>query len=163
MLSRLRSHNAGDTIVEVLIAMAVASAVIGSSYLVVNRTMANTRQAQEHTEALEIANNQIESIVTLASNPGASDLTDQNPRFNCVSKDTGSLTPQPQLNFPSNDSSKYVADCLVGTSVQYKVAFEYVTTGLTAQQRYYKVYITWPSVTGNGSDQVTMLYRAYQP
>jgi Tfp pilus assembly protein PilV len=162
---RLRRHSTGDTIVEVLIAMTVVAGVLGASYTVVNRTMANARQAQEHTEALQVANKQTEYIATLAASDSAADLYDDThtPQFNCADKDSGALVQQPALRNPSSDAeAAYAAGCVSDGPVHYLTAFEYVTPGM-ASKNYFKVYVTWASVTGHGNDQVTLVYRAYRP
>lgn len=155
---RLRSKQAGDTIVEVLIAMAVAAGVLASSYSVVNRTMANARQAQEHSEALEIASKQIEYIAVLAGTTGATDLYDNIPVYNCVGKDTGLLVPQPLLTTATlSNESKYVSACVTDGSVPYLTAFSYDMAA-----KHFTVSVTWASVTGHGNDQVKLVYKAYQ-
>lgn len=155
----------GDTIVEVLIAMTVVAAVLGASYTIVNRTLANARQAQEHSEALQIANKQIEYLTTLMASGSVGDLTDGTPTFNCANKNTGALEPQNGLGDPSQ-LSRYAAACISDGSVQYFTAFKYDTNPADATNgpvKFFRVYVTWPSVTGHGNDQVTLAYRAYQP
>jgi type II secretory pathway pseudopilin PulG len=149
---KLLSKQAGDTIVEVLIAMTVASGVLGSSYTVVNRTMANARQAQEHSEALQIANRQIEYIAALAGTTSAADLIDGNPTYNCINSD-GAIVGQTIQN---PNGGNYNPACVSTGDVPYSTAFTYDTT-----YKYFTVYVTWTSVTGRGNDQVSLLYRAY--
>src|SRR5438874_2693031 len=55
-------NQTGDTIVEVLVATAVISFVIGTSFSLVSRNLKVTRGAQEHTEALKLAENQLEYL-----------------------------------------------------------------------------------------------------
>lgn len=155
---RLFKNMTGDTIVEVLIAITVASSVLGGSYTVVNRTMANSRQAQEHAEALQKANKQVEYIASIAGTSGAGELYDGTPRFKCIHKDTGVLVDQPSLAQPSDAANRYATACKDSGPVEYLYAFEYNTAG-----RYFKVYVTWASVTGNGNDQVSLVYRPYRP
>lgn len=52
----------GDTIVEVLIAIAVISSVLGTSYAIVNRNSKSYQQVSERTEALKLAEDQLEQI-----------------------------------------------------------------------------------------------------
>ncbi len=154
----------GDTIVEVLIAMTVIAGVLGASYTVVNRTMANARQAQEHTEALQVANKQIEYITTLMASSKAADLI-ASSGYNCADKNTGEFVTQ-TINSPDDTPDKYAPACVSDGSVQYLTAFKYVTNAADANNgavKYFKVFVTWPSVTGNGNDHVTLAYRAYQP
>lgn len=61
-LIRGRLNQAGDTIVEVLIAIAVISSVLGTAYAVVNSATKTSQQSQEHSRALAIAESQIERI-----------------------------------------------------------------------------------------------------
>lgn len=57
-----RVDQRGETIVEVLIAIAVIGAVIGTSYAIVNRNSKSYQQASERTTALKLAENQLEII-----------------------------------------------------------------------------------------------------
>lgn len=56
----------GDTIVEVLIAIAVIGSVLGTSYAIVNRNAKSYQQINERTEALKLAEGQMESLRTLS-------------------------------------------------------------------------------------------------
>jgi type II secretory pathway component PulJ len=156
-MKHLFNHSAGDTIVEVLIAMAVASSVLGGAYVVVNRTMANTRQAQEHTEALQLANGQIERLIKLTAS-GSSTALQAAPTYKCISEADNSIINQPAL--VKTDSNSYAAGCKNLGSVNYRLALEYVidSTG----SKFYRVYVIWPSATGNGDDQVSLVYRTYE-
>lgn len=50
----------GDTIVEVLLAMSVVGIVLGAAFGIANRSIALGQDAQERTEALKIAESQLE-------------------------------------------------------------------------------------------------------
>lgn len=52
----------GDTIVEVLIAITVASVVLSGAFVSVRRSTIATRTAQEQGEALKLAESQVEQI-----------------------------------------------------------------------------------------------------
>ena len=62
LIRKMYRHQTGDTIIEVLVAMAIVSLTLGSSYAVINRTLANARQAQEHGEALKLLEGQFEQL-----------------------------------------------------------------------------------------------------
>jgi type II secretory pathway pseudopilin PulG len=62
---------AGDTIVEVLIAISIASLVLGGAFAVTSRTLKNARQAQEHSEALKLLEGQLEQLKAQAKIPGS--------------------------------------------------------------------------------------------
>lgn len=68
-LAKLTRRQSGDTIIEVLVAMAIVSLVLGSSYAVINRTLANARQAQEHSEALKLLEGQFEQLHAAINDP----------------------------------------------------------------------------------------------
>ncbi|MDB5170236.1 MAG: hypothetical protein JWN82_632 [Candidatus Saccharibacteria bacterium] len=157
MMRRLRS-SAGDTIVEVLIAMAVASAVLGGAYAVVNHTLANSRQAQEHAEALKIAQGQVERISALATT-NLVGLTSPTTKFHCVKID-GSLANLGAISqLPAADTdTNYTTGCRNLGSVNYRTAFQYVASADPVKS-YFKVYVNWPSAAGNGEDQVTLVYK----
>lgn len=57
-----RFNQRGDTIVEVLIAIAVISSVLGTSYAIVNRNSKSYQQVSERTEALKLAEDQLEQL-----------------------------------------------------------------------------------------------------
>lgn len=153
---------AGDTIVEVLISMAVASAVMGGAYVVVNRTLANSQQAQEHSETLAIAQGQIEQIKKLAE-AGTPALYSVATKFHCIDPSGGLRTLASVTSLPQPDSA-YPAGCK-GTALSsagyYRTAFVY-TPGATKINDLFKVYVDWPGATG-GQDEVILVYRPYQP
>lgn len=57
----------GDTIVEVLISVAVISLVLASAYAISNRNTSTTQDTQEHSQAQQIVQRQIESLRALSS------------------------------------------------------------------------------------------------
>lgn len=59
---RLFQSNRGDTIVEVLLALAVLGSVIVGAYSIATRSLNGVRVAQERSEATKIAEGQIESL-----------------------------------------------------------------------------------------------------
>jgi type II secretory pathway pseudopilin PulG len=52
----------GDTIVEVLISIAVVSLVLGGAYVTTNTSLRSTRAAQEQGDALKLVEGQLEQI-----------------------------------------------------------------------------------------------------
>jgi len=148
--------NKGDTIVEVLIAIAIASSVLGGAFVIVHRTMQNSQQAQEHSEALGIAQGQLEQIQA-ASVAGDTELR-ANPQH-CFDSDGALQVINPTLSLPSNnDSDVYPAGCSgLGSAKYYRTAFAY-----DSASNAFTVYVDWPSATGQGDDHVSLSYRAYE-
>lgn len=159
MMRKLFTNQSGDTIVEVLIAMAVASLVLGSSYAVANRTMANTRQAQEHSEATEIANEQIEAIASL-SGAGNTDISDNTPVYNCISIVGINMVVVPQftLSNPLDETSDYQPACVRTSAAGYRTAFRYIPLTRT-----YEVTVTWDAIATGNQSKVSLTYKANAP
>ncbi len=59
----------GDTIVEVLIAMAIVGAGLSASYRISSQSLARIREAQERVEGLKLAEEQVERLKVLVKNP----------------------------------------------------------------------------------------------
>ncbi len=63
MKKRFSIHNsAGDTIVEVLVVLAVLSLAFAISYATANHALVQSRNAEEHSEALGLLNTQVELL-----------------------------------------------------------------------------------------------------
>ena len=58
-----RNFQSGDTIVEVLISIAVLSLVLTAAFVTSNRSLQGVRDAQEHSEALSILQGQVETLL----------------------------------------------------------------------------------------------------
>lgn len=94
----------GDTIIEVMLAMAVIGMVLGVAYGIANRSVAIGRSAQERSEALKFAESQVELIKQYVSEqsraPGESimDMLSEDTKLNvsgspdsaCFAVDSGS-------------------------------------------------------------------------
>ncbi len=66
-MQRLISNQAGDTIVEVLIAMAVLGAILVGGYAIATSSLNRVRASQERGEALRIAESQVEALRVMTS------------------------------------------------------------------------------------------------
>jgi type II secretory pathway pseudopilin PulG len=60
--SRLRALNRGDTIIEVLIAIAIAAFAIGTAYAIANRSLQRAITARERNEALNNIQSQVSAL-----------------------------------------------------------------------------------------------------
>lgn len=79
----------GDTIVEVMICLSILGAAMAASYGIASRSLAQMQAAQERTEALNIAQEQIERLKqVLVTNPGAIYPIGSPPAF-CINKSLG--------------------------------------------------------------------------
>lgn len=142
-----RSLNSrGDTIVEVLISIAVVSAVLGGAYMTMNRFSQNSQQTREHSQALKVAESQLEQLRVLSNPP-----TDDSKQF-CITDGAVRIVENTSIGntTPSTNESDYV-NCKFDD--RYLVSISRVA-GV------YKVHVLWQGVTG-GMDKVELSYRVY--
>lgn len=73
MSSRLTkiSQQTGDTIVEVLVAMAIIGATLGVAFNIASRSQASIRGAEERSQALKLAEQQVERLKQYIADNGA--------------------------------------------------------------------------------------------
>jgi prepilin-type N-terminal cleavage/methylation domain-containing protein len=64
-------EQAGDTIVEVLVALAVVSVILVGAFIVTNRSTKDVRDSEEHAQALQFLQGQVELLRSAASRSGA--------------------------------------------------------------------------------------------
>lgn len=161
----------GDTIVEVMIVLAVLGLAIGISYSTANRSLLNARQAQENAEASKLAQTQVEMLYAQSTVVTATDtdhyIYDSTKLFCMGTGDglvkhgfTGGSLDQTLLtqgNYPTDDSC---------TSQQlYRVSIRYQDTdpdNPTAHDKF-TIRVAWDDVLGDGQDTVTLVYRIHKP
>lgn len=138
MRFRGRRASKGDTIVEVLIAVAVVSVVITSAYLVANRSTNGIQGAQEQSYAQKLVEQQTELLRSAASLPTTSGCYDT------------SASP-PLYVVPSG----YYNPCLVANGgATYTIAIE----PPSGTQTSFAVKVSWDTVSGQ-SAHVTAYYK----
>ena len=152
---RVFKQQRGDTMVEVLIAIAVASFVIGIAYALVNRTLDQSQQAQEHSEALKVAEGQLEQL--------KSAIPDGTNVF-CYKEDGSGVQSfmAGATVLPATESG-YPEQCTkFGEGDFFRVGVVHtITSAVDETQNTYRVYVRWPGPTGN-DEEVSLLYRAYE-
>lgn len=125
------SNTRGDTIVEVLLAMAVVSAAIGGAFVSVNRSLQGTTASHERGEALKLLEGQVEQLKHLAAEPS-------------WSAPTGSFCLEGATQAPS---------CSFGPSGRYDLEI----TNLPG--RTYHLRATWDRVGGGEQQILEIFYR----
>ncbi len=121
----------GDTIIEILLAIAVLSLVLSVSYGLSNRSAQAVRQAQERGEAQKIAEEQLEFMRGYFS-------PDQPWEDRCFNEDGN----------PSSDDG----ECHRGPGGRYNIV-DIEQSGNT-----FTVHLNWPNVTG-GTDELSLAYK----
>jgi len=171
MLKKLHSHQAGDTIIEVLLALAVTVTVLTGAYVVANRALKIGRLAQERTEATKIAQGQIEAIASLARAGKLEAATiplEGSGLPQCLP--VWSTAPAwDQKAHSGNCQSNNLYDIAVVRELPIAGGYSYTPSGSGCSVNclpfggQFKVTITWPSLGGDTTNQkLEIRYRAYE-
>jgi len=70
-MQRRFRNQAGDTIVEVVIAVAVVATILAGAFVVTNRSTQAVRDSEEHAQALQYLQGQVELLRAAAASSGA--------------------------------------------------------------------------------------------
>lgn len=146
-MRKLRLRQDGDTIVEVLISIAIISLVLASGYAITNRNLATTQDTQEHGQAQEIVKRQIEELRatsadgTITSFANGDCVVENAGVLSFASGATGACSFQPGGN---------LGNCT--TEPCYKVVINKNALGA------YEIQASWDSIIG-GNSTVGMDYR----
>jgi len=151
----------GDTIVEVMVVLAVLGMAIGISYATANRSLENTRQAQENSQATEYVQSQVEALRYLApsSSTNPSDNVRQLSAY-CI-HDPTSATPITLAASPTGCSFGSLPYTVVIYSCDDITTAPCDSPNITSGSDTFVVQATWPDVLGQGTDTVTMAYRVH--
>ncbi len=144
----------GDTIVEVMIVLAVLGMALGISYSTANRALLQARAAQENTKATEILQGQIEQLRTMSANPEF--MPD-----GVTKNTTGYIYFQPSKTFCVDSTSQVVittgagfAGCQWESLYDIQILYDNNTSTFVLSA-------SWDDVQGQGKDNVTLSYRVY--
>ncbi len=150
LTSRLsRNRQRGDTLVEVLIAIAVVSLILGGAYVTTNRSLQATRAAQERAIALKLAESQIERLKGQMSVPSSAAAVMGMTGDFCISYvTTGPVTLPNNACDLSTDGTYTGAEPIFHISIK-RTNFDFVLTE------------TWYNVGGKNTDKLQLRYRLY--
>ncbi len=160
LINRLRRNQRGDTIIEVMIVLAVLGLAIGIAYSTANRSLLNARQAQENSQATAAAQAQVEQLVSIGCTSGNPECDITNP----ANPGYGLLHPPGGGAFcivdgavkPYTDPLCSQQAPLPGSSVQI------TCLNSCASPRIFEVVVSWDDVLGQGRDTVTQDYTLPQ-
>lgn len=146
-IAKAHAAERGDTIVEVLIAIAVISTILGGAFIMTNRSLQGTRDAQERVNATKLVEGQIEQIKNLAA-------TDSTQLFGatgvyCIGGGAVRVSTHATCTVDVNGA---VAPAGVEPRYQLTIA----RSGNT-----FTVRAVWTNVRGSTQNNVEMKYRAY--
>ena len=138
----------GDTIVEVLIAIAVISMVLAGAFVMTNNSLQGSRGAQERTNAVKLAESQIELIKGLSTSNSQALFGAGVPTKFCI-----------------NSAVAVVADtnaaCTMDSTGAATTAQPAYHISITRSGNTFTVQNTWTSIRGNTTNLVELEYRVY--
>ncbi len=148
----------GDTIVEVLIAIAVVSLILGGAYVTTNRSLIATRAAEERGNALKLAESQVEQLKGLAkSNPDAI-FGAATPMPFCISGFTSNVvTANSDPNLNNAECKLSAGGTPTSTQPVYSLSIIRGSDGNT-----FTVTNQWSDASGRINDNLRLIYRVYE-
>lgn len=160
-----RRARQGDTLVEVLIAIAVITSVLAGAFTVVKMSAIGVRNSQEQSEMLQILQGQIELVRALALKETGTTggIYSKSPRYFCVNTDSTSPDYGTKLSF---DASFVLKPIESDNFNDYKA-------GCKNLQTYYNVAVTYDQASkafvftgrwdriGGSRNQEKLVYRIY--
>ena len=139
----------GDTLVEVLIAIAVVSLILGGAYVTTNRSLTATRAAQERGNALKLAESQIEQLKGIVASNPSSVFGGAVPAAFCITSASAVVV----------DTN---AACAVNTSGAPTTVQPIFHLSISRSTNTFTVTETWIDVGGKQTDKLVFKYRVYQ-
>ncbi|MEO7364577.1 MAG: prepilin-type N-terminal cleavage/methylation domain-containing protein [Candidatus Saccharimonadales bacterium] len=171
MLGRRRAadrRQAGDTIVEVLVVLAVLGLAISVSYATAHRSLQATRQAEENAQATAILQSQIETMRSYAGRTDDPYNIYQTSKAFCINANgqvvnNNGMSPSDVTSNVRNgvtaDYTKYDAACNQGGL--FYITVGYIQSSGGNQVDIFTAKATWDDVRGEGQDTVTLVYRLH--
>lgn len=151
----MRLTSKGDTIVEVLLAIAIVSSVLTSAFVAANRAYRGTRMSQERMEALKLAETQVELLKSLAGAKDSTLFDDSKGAPYCIADD-GSLKKLSASGLPVLDADNFAAYPPECNSNLYYFSVQYDESDDT-----FSVRARWDGLDSQ-KQEVALLYRAYE-
>jgi len=157
---KLRMGQAGDTIVEVIIVLAVLGLAISISYATASRSLEATRQAEENSQATAILQSQIETLRAFVALTDAAHNIFQSSAY-CIDS-SGTVTTNTTMTSADVTSgatstySQYAGGCVYKSLYHIAIGYDSGSDVFTARA-------TWDDVSGKGIDTATLVYRLHKP
>ena len=145
--ARHRLSEAGDTIVEVLIAIGVMTMVMSGAFVTANRSLQGTREAEERQGGLKLAEAQLEQIKYLAS-------TDPNALF-------GTSVPSSFCLVSNAVVTASDPQCRVSASGAASTADPAYQLVVSRSGNIFTARASWTNVRGTAQNVVELKYKVY--
>lgn len=148
----------GDTIVEVLMAILVASLVIAGAFSSARSSLTSNRDSQERNEAIKLAQGQIELLSYLAGQNN-DDIFNSSTGLFCIRQSDQSLVNFGASTLPALDSdnfSIYPSECRNQNS-RYNVSVKY-----DSGDNLFTTTVRWARFGEAINQEAIIRYRLYQ-
>lgn len=147
----------GDTIVEVLISIAIISLILAGAYAITNTSLRTTRDSEERAAALKLTQGQFELIRSMMNSTAGAAVLNAPPAttgsFCIIPNTTASSQPTVLASTSANCKQNTTG---VPTTVEpvYKLA-------ITKSGNLFTARTTWNSIIDSSQDNVQMSYKVY--
>lgn len=165
---KILKQQAGDTIIEVLVVLAVLGLAIGISYATATRSLMAARQAQETSGAVEQLRAEIEALHSMYKVDTSQFATIAN-EYHCVMGPPGSYTisaqvtgtggKSPDISIASDRASYTSGGNNCTANSLYYIYFVY---NGNANNGAFTVKAQWDDAAGQGIDSSTLIYNVDQ-
>jgi prepilin-type N-terminal cleavage/methylation domain-containing protein len=132
----------GDTIVEVMIALIILASVLAGAFLLTNKSSNRVRTSQEHSEALQILQGQVELVRSLASTGNKAALLGASSDFCVVNNLVETGGPCENIDDLYTVSVNHDSACTMSQTVckfNFVVTWDALDGGKNHEQLYYTV------------------------
>jgi type II secretory pathway pseudopilin PulG len=168
----------GDTIIEVVMSIAIAAAVIAGAYALSNRSLAEGISASQHSQAIKLAQTQIEALKS-RQRDATNDTGPWNSNYNflgsvpanknnfCLDtsatamKDpTGTVLANWLPQYNGNEYSPVCTDTGVAATAKFFINVKVMTySTIPLRKPTYSITVRWESVDGGPYSQSQLYYR----
>lgn len=149
---RQRLGQRGDTIVEVLVSIAVVSMVLGGAYVTTNKSLLATRGAEERGNAVKLVESQLELLKTMVATPEGRAVLQGSPANFCITSPTATAAAGTNAcKFDAKGSGNNT------TEPVYAIAIDF-----DSSNDIYTIKNEWNSIEEADKAEVEMAYRIYQ-
>jgi type II secretory pathway pseudopilin PulG len=156
----IKLSSSGDTIVEVLLALAVIGAVLGGAYVTANRNTQTNIGSQERLTAIKLGESQLERLKATVE---TQELT---PTAVLNRSSTFCITNSNEVMNSSEDECRVDGSGAPTTNQpQYAITITRVSDymdGSTKVGALFNLNITWEDVRGEGNDELSLRYGVYR-
>lgn len=163
---RLYRNQKGDTILEVLICIAVLSFIMSASFALANRSSATNRQSAERGEAFKTTESQMERLKQYLSTVTTVDqLPPSGSKFCMKADNTPTTTIVGTVATPADFQAAITVNAEYSVCKTGEFYYTYLQRGpdvsLGIGDNTFVSYTRWENASGKGIDQATMVHRLY--